>query len=38
MLLKMFWGHSNALTGLTEEILGPYKIISHFCEEINEHL
>jgi hypothetical protein len=23
------------LAGLTKEILGPYKIIGHFCEEIN---
>jgi hypothetical protein len=35
MLLKMFSDHSNALAGLTKEILGPYKIIGHFCEEIN---
>jgi hypothetical protein len=31
----MFWNHSNDLAGLTEEILGPYEIIGHFCGKIN---
>jgi hypothetical protein len=29
------WAHLDALAGLTEEILIPYGIISHFCGEIN---
>ena len=35
LLWRDQWAHSDASAGLTEEILGPYKIISHFCEEIN---
>ena len=31
----MFWDHSDTLARLTEEILGPDKIISNFYGEIN---
>jgi hypothetical protein len=29
------WAHTDASARLTEEILGPYKIIDHFYGEIN---
>jgi hypothetical protein len=35
LLWRDQWTHSGGLAGLTKEILGPYKIIGHFCDETN---
>jgi hypothetical protein len=35
LLWRDQWAHSDALAGLTEEILSPDEIIGHFCEEIS---
>jgi hypothetical protein len=36
LLWRDQWAHSGGSAGLTEEILGPYKIIGHFCEDTEE--
>ena len=35
LLWRDQWAHADALAALTEEILSPCKIISHFCKEID---